>query len=69
MCSVVEILCVLEEKIGLVCWQLLHNLHATDILCFNLALKIFYFLSNSVKLLDIFNGIKKLRESERNSYF
>ena len=32
MCSLVEILCVLEGKIGLVCWQLLHDLHAMDIL-------------------------------------
>ena len=32
MCNFVEILCVLEGKIGLVCWQLLHNLHATEIL-------------------------------------
>ena len=29
--SLVEILCVLEEKIGLVCWKLLHDLHAIDI--------------------------------------
>ena len=32
MCSLVEILCVLEGKIWLVCWQLLYDLHATDIL-------------------------------------
>ena len=30
MCSLVEILCALEEEIGLVCWQLPHNMHATD---------------------------------------
>ena len=31
MCNFVEIPCVLEGKIGLVCWQLLHNLDAMDI--------------------------------------
>ena len=30
MCSLVEILCVLEEEIGLVCLQLPHNKHATE---------------------------------------
>ena len=30
MCSLVEILCVLEEEIGLVCWQLPHNMHAME---------------------------------------
>ena len=30
MCSLVEILCLLEEKFGLVCLQLLHVLHATE---------------------------------------
>ena len=31
MCSLVEILCLLEEKFGLVCLQLPHDLHATEI--------------------------------------
>ena len=31
MCSLVEILCLLEEKFGLVCFQLPHDLHATEI--------------------------------------
>ena len=30
MCSLVEILCVLEDEIGLVCWQLPHEIHATE---------------------------------------
>ena len=30
MCSLVEILCLLEEKFGLVCLQLPHDLHATE---------------------------------------
>ena len=31
MLSLVEILCFLEEEIGLVCWQLPHDIHATEI--------------------------------------
>ena len=31
MCSLDEILCVLEEEIVLVCWQLPHDIHATEI--------------------------------------
>ena len=31
MCSLVEILCCLEEKFGLVCLQLPHDLHPTEI--------------------------------------
>ena len=27
----VEILCYLDEEIGLVCWQLVHDMHATEI--------------------------------------
>ena len=30
MCSLVEILCLLEEKIGLVCLQLPHDMYATE---------------------------------------
>ena len=31
MPSLVEILCCLDEEIALVCWQLLHDMHATEI--------------------------------------
>ena len=31
MCGLVEILCVLEDEIGLVCLQLLCEIHATEI--------------------------------------
>ena len=31
MPSLVEILCILEEEIGLVCRQLPHDMHATEI--------------------------------------
>ena len=69
MYSSVEILCKLEGKIGLVSWQLLHNLHAIDILWFNLAVNFMYFLSCSLNLLGIFTSKKKLRSFERNPCF
>ena len=31
MPSLVEILCCLDVEIGLVCWQLVHDIHATEI--------------------------------------
>ena len=31
MPSLVEILCCLDEEIGLVYWQLMHDMHATEI--------------------------------------
>ena len=31
MPSLVEILCCLDKEIGLVCWQLIHDMHATEI--------------------------------------
>ena len=31
MLSLVEILCCLDEEIGLVCWKLVHDMHATEI--------------------------------------
>ena len=35
MCSLIEILCVLEEKISLNCWQLQHDVPVTEIFEFN----------------------------------
>ena len=69
MSSLIEMLCVLAGKIGFVCWQLLHDLHATENLFFNLAVNFLYFLSNWVNLLGIFSGIRKLRAFERNPCF
>ena len=34
MYSLVEIPCVLKEKISLICWQLPHDVHAMEILLF-----------------------------------
>ena len=31
MPSLVEILCCLDKEIGLVCWQLMHDMHAMEI--------------------------------------
>ena len=31
MPSLIEIMCFLDEEIGLVCWQLMHDMHATEI--------------------------------------
>ena len=31
MPTLVEILCCLDEEIALVCWQLMHDMHATEI--------------------------------------
>ena len=43
MCSLVEILCGLEEKISLICW---HYVLAMEIFELNLPVKCLYFLSN-----------------------
>ena len=69
MSSLIEMLCVLAGKIGFVCWQLLHDLHAMENLFFNLAVNFLYFLSNWVNLLGIFSGIRKLRAFEKNPCF
>ena len=36
MCSLIEILRVLEEKISIDCWQLPHDVHVTEIFEINL---------------------------------
>ena len=65
MCSLVEILCLLEEKFGLVCLQLPHVLHATEAFDVQPTCKL-YFLSNLVNLLDISTSCEKLRAFETN---
>ena len=69
MWSVIEILCDPEEKIVPICMQLLHNVHAMEILKFNLAVNFLYFLSNWVNLLGIFTSCEKLRAFKRNPCF
>ena len=41
--SLIEMLCVHAGKIGFVCWQFLHDLHAMENLFFNLAMNFLYF--------------------------
>ena len=66
MCSLIEILWVLEEKISLNCWQVQHDVPVTDIFEFNLHVNFLYFLWNRVNLLGIFTTCEKLRAFERN---
>ena len=66
MCSLIEILWVLEEKISLNCWQLQHDVPVTEIFEFNPPVNFLYFLSNWVNLLGIFITCEKLRAFERN---
>ena len=69
MFSLIEILWVLEEKISLICWQLLHDVNATEIFEFNLPVNFLKFLSNGVNFLGIFICWEKLRAFERNTSF
>ena len=55
----VEVLCVFEGKIGLVCWHLLYNVHAIDILWFNLAVNSIWFLPEYMKLWGFFERIRQ----------
>ena len=66
MCSLIEILWVLEEKISLNCWQVQHDAPVTEIFEFNLHVNFLYFLWNRVNLFGIFSTYEKLRAFERN---
>ena len=66
MCSLIEILWVLKEKISLNCWQVQHDVPVMEIFEFNLPVNFLYFLSNWVNLLGIFTTCEKLRAFERN---
>ena len=59
MCSLIEILWVLKEKIQ-------HDVPVTEIFEFNLHVNFLYFLWNWVNLLGIFTTCEKLRAFERN---
>ena len=54
MCSLIEILWVLEEKVSLNFWQLPHDVPVTEIFEVNLHVNFLDFLWNWVKLLGIF---------------
>ena len=66
ICSLVELLCVLKEKISLICWQLPHGMHGTEIFEFNLPMNFLNFLSSRVNLLGIFTSWEKLRAFKKN---
>ena len=66
MCSLVEILCLLEEKIGLVCLQLPHDMHAMETLDIQLTCELCLFSFKLSKFLDICSICNKLRAFERN---
>ena len=66
MSSLIEILCVLEGKIGFVCSNS-YMICMVWKFCFTTLLwTFFYFLSNWVNLLGIFSGIRELRAFEKN---
>ena len=66
MCSLVEILCLLEEKFGLVCLQLPHVLHATETFDVQPTCKLSLFSFKLSNLLDISTSCEKLRAFETN---
>ena len=67
MCSLIEILWVLKEKISLNCWQLQYDVPVTEIFEFNLHGNFLYFLWNWVNLLGIFTTYKKLKSIWKKS--
>ena len=62
MPTLVEILCCLDEEIALVCWQLVHDMHATEIFGIQSTCELSLF-SFKVSISSICN---KLRAFERN---
>ena len=54
MCSLIEILWFLKEKVSLNYWQLPHDVHVAEIFEFNLPVNFLNFLANWVNLLGIF---------------
>ena len=65
MCSLIEILCVLKEKISLIP----HDMNATEFFKLNLLVNICNILSNWVNFLGIFTCWEKLTDIERNTSF
>ena len=54
MCSLIEILWVLEEKISLNCWQVQHDVPVTEIFEFNLHVNFLYFFMKLSELVGHF---------------
>ena len=66
MPSLVEILCCLDEEIGLVCWQLVHDTYATEIVGIQPTCELSLFSFKLNNLLDISSICNMLRAFERN---
>ena len=66
MPSLVEILCILEEKIGLVCRQLPHDAHANETFDGQLTCELSLFSFTFSNFLDISTSCEKQRAFERN---
>ena len=66
MPSLVEILCCLDEEIGLVCWQLMHDMHAMEIFGIQPTCELSLFSFKVSKLIRYFYICNKLRAFERN---
>ena len=66
MPSLVEILCCLEEEIGLVCWQLLHDILAMEIFGIQPTCELSLFSFKLSEPMDISSICNKLRAFERN---
>ena len=54
MCSLIEILWVLKEKISLNCWQVQHDVPVTEIFEFNLHVNFLYFFMKLSELVGCF---------------
>ena len=63
MCSLIEILWVLKEKISLNCWQVQHDVPVTEIFEFNLHVNFLYFF---MKLSELVGYFYYMWEAERN---
>ena len=63
----VEILCCLDEEIGLVCWQLVHDMHAMQIFGIQPSCKTFFIFYETEWTCWVFLlPVKKLGAFERN---
>ena len=54
MHSLVEILCCLDKEIGLVCWQLMHDMQATEIFGIQPTCELSLFLMKMSELVGYF---------------
>ena len=65
-CGAACLLCYLDEEIGLVCWQLVHDMHATEIFGIQPSCKLSLFFMKMSELVWYFSTCEKLRAFERN---